>query len=82
MAPTLEMPHMTEMRPPGKPYKTAELAEMYHKSQRTIARWIDAGYFGEEGVGWEWTSGGHGKGDRVVYAEVIRKLREGGGGPQ
>ena len=78
MSSTLEMICMVERPVRMKPYKTGELATMFEVDRNTIIRWIRAGRFGLEGIDWGWTEGGPGKGDRIVYAKTIRRLREGG----
>lgn len=61
-----------------KPYKTGELARLLEVDRNTIIRWIEAGEFGEEGVGWKWTKAGPGRGDRQVFARAVKKYIERG----
>lgn len=56
-----------------RPYKTGELATLFAVSNNTIIRWIETGRFGTEGVGWRWTPGGPGVGDREVMAIAVKK---------
>jgi len=54
-----------------RPYKTGELARIFGRNQKTIIRWITDGLFGIEGVGWRWTPGGPGMGDREVFPDAV-----------
>ena len=56
-----------------RPYKTGELAVLFDRSQNTIIRWVETGRFGAEGVGWRWTPGGPGSGDREILASAVKK---------
>jgi len=56
-----------------RPYKTGELATLFEVSNNTIIRWIETGRFGAENVGWRWTPGGKGIGDREVLAAAVKK---------
>lgn len=55
-------------------YTTAELANIWKVAQRTIARRIDAGDFGEEGPDWHWSKAGRGFGIRLVRAKTVRRM--------
>jgi len=56
-----------------RPWSTFELAQLLDISPRTVARWIDDGVFGPEGIAWYWTKAGPGKGSRKVRARYVEQ---------